>query len=43
MSLLAGFLSVLFHALVSPAVARSVRQHQIENISFGDLLAKPFS
>ncbi|HSS45860.1 MAG TPA: hopanoid biosynthesis-associated protein HpnK [Burkholderiales bacterium] len=32
-----------FQALVSPAVARAVRQHQIEKISFGDLPAKPFS
>ncbi|HVS26294.1 MAG TPA: hopanoid biosynthesis-associated protein HpnK [Burkholderiales bacterium] len=32
-----------FQALVSPAVARAVHQHQIEKISFGDLPAKPFS
>ena len=32
-----------FQALVSPMVARSVRQHQIEKISFGDLPANPFS
>jgi hopanoid biosynthesis associated protein HpnK len=32
-----------FQALVSPMVARSVRQYQIETISFGDLPANHFS